>query len=53
MNILKKFYIITRNIISEKNLLLTKENIGNAKETTIFMEMNAKKTLGLIGEKDI
>jgi hypothetical protein len=49
----KKFYVITRKVIEPKNLLLTKENIGNADETPIFMEMNAKKTLSLIGEKDI
>jgi len=49
----KKFYVITRKVIDAKKLLLTKENIGNADETPIFMEMNAKKTLSLIGEKDI
>ena len=43
----KKFYIITRKIIEEKNLLNSKENIGNADETPIFMEMSDKKTITL------
>ena len=50
---IKTFYIILRKIIFDKNLLLHKENIGNADETPIFIEMNEKKTLSLIGEKDI
>ena len=38
-----KYYSIMRGIISEKNLLNRKQNIGNADETPIFMEMNEKK----------
>ena len=41
-----------RNVIKEKNLLLTKERIGNVDETSVFMEMYERKTLNIIGEKD-
>lgn len=34
-------------------LIYYKENIGNADETHIFLEMNEKKTLHLIGDKEI
>lgn len=50
---LNKFYFIIRNIIKEKNLLVHRENIGNADETPIFLEMNLKKTLNVIGDKEI
>ena len=38
-----KYYSIMRAIIVEKNLLQSKQNIGNADETPIFMEMTEKK----------
>ena len=50
---LNKFYFIIRNIIKEKNILVHRENIGNADETPIILEMNEKKTLNVIGDKEI
>ena len=38
-----KYYSILRGIISDKNLLNSIQNIGNADETPIFMKMNEKK----------
>jgi len=49
----QKFFIITRKIILDKNLLSNLGNIGNADETPIFMEMSEKKTISLIGDKEI
>lgn len=40
-------------MIKDKNLLSCKENIGNADETPVFIEINDKKTLNIIGEKEI
>ena len=50
---INKYFGIMRNLIKEKNLLYSKERIGNADETPIFMEMNENKTLNIIDEKDI
>ena len=47
------YFVIMPNLIKEKNLLQIKERIGKANEAPIFMEMNEKKTLNIIGEKDI
>lgn len=49
----QKFFIITRKIILDKNLLFNLGNIGNADETPIFMEMSDKKTISVIGDKEI
>lgn len=38
-----KYYSIMRGIISEKNLLNSIQNIGNADETPFFLEMNEIK----------
>ncbi len=38
-----KYYSIMRAIIVEKNLLQSKQNIGNADETPIFIVMSEKK----------
>ena len=53
LDYVRKFYTLSRKVIKEKNLLNSIENIGNADETPIFMEMNEKKTLNIIGEKEI
>ncbi len=37
----------------KKNLLYSKDRIGNTDETPVFLEMNEKKTLHIIGEKEI
>lgn len=50
---INKYYFILRDIINEKKLIYYKENIGNADERPIFLEMNQKKTLHLIGDKEI
>ena len=53
LDYVRKFYTLSRKVIKEKNLLNSTENIGNADETPIFREMNEKKTLNIIGEKEI
>ena len=40
-------------MINDKDLLSCKENIGNADETPVFIGMNDKKTINIIGEKEI
>ena len=48
-----KYFVIMRNLIKEKNFLQSKERIGKADETPVFMEMNENKTLNIVGKKDI
>ena len=48
-----KYFVILRKMINDKDLLSCKENIGNADETPVFIEMNDKKTINIIGEKEI